>query len=199
MIASETETSDRVCTALTQCAPNEFEFIAPTATTDRTCLKGKAVNMTGHQGQTCFLADDQDQHHGIGTDYRQNVIWCNNNKKDGTVATPSQFGLVSEDLDFSLSTGGVKPVKLTADGKFCRLNFHDRRRGSPHGGTDGRSRITCDVDDSSQADTFKIGKTGGDKFYLQDNTNSYCELGYGIRCKFRRNITSGGKFGFSER
>jgi hypothetical protein len=120
----------------------------------------------------------------MGNDYIDNVIWCANSKKDGTVSTPSQFGLVSQDPNFSLSLLDGKQVKITADGKFCRLNQHER--GARSSG-DGRVRITCDVQNANYADVFTVGKVG-DKFSLKDKHN-----------KFRPNVTGGGKFGFSQR
>jgi hypothetical protein len=162
--------SGDTCTVVRNCYENEYELKGPTPTSDRVCVPGVAVNMTGHAGQTCFLADDNKQHGAMGNDYRYQVISCDNSKKDGTVSTPSQFGLVSDDPNFSLSSLDGKQVKITADGKFCRLNQHYRKAGSSGGGTDGRVRITCDVQDASSADVFTVGKVG-DKFSLKDRHN----------------------------
>merc|ERR1711937_959210 len=54
----------------------------------------------------------------------------------------------------------------------------------------------CDQASEGGAEKFNIAALGNGQFSLQDSSGSFCEMGWGIRCRFRRSVTTGGKFNF---
>jgi len=144
------------------------------------------VTMSDFQNDDCFVGNDAQYHTAVADNSRlNNVVFCQKTQKDGaTAAAAAVFTLHGARTD-KTGTG----IKISTGGKYCGLKYHNR-----NGRGDGRFRIVCDVSEG-QAEGFNIAKVGS-AYSLQDSSGSFCEMGWGIRCRFRRSVTRGGKFNF---
>ena len=142
--------------------------------------------MSDFQNDDCFVGNDAQYHTAVADNSRlNNVVFCQKTQKDGaTAAAAAVFTLHGARTD-KTGTG----IKISTGGKYCGLKYHNR-----NGRGDGRFRIVCDVSEG-QAEGFNIAKVGS-AYSLQDSSGSFCEMGWGIRCRFRRSVTTGGKFNF---
>jgi outer membrane murein-binding lipoprotein Lpp len=147
-----------------------------------------AVTISDFQGDACFIGDDAVYHPAvIDASKLSNVMFCQAKEKDNATPVskpPAKYLLHGAGNDH---TGAG--VRISTGGKYCRLAYHHR-----NGNGDGRYRILCDQASEGGAEKFNIAALGNGQFSLQDSTGSFCEMGWGIRCRFRRSVTSGGKF-----
>jgi len=146
------------------------------------------VTISDHEGHGCFIGDDEHYHPAVQDAGKlTNVMFCQTQLKDNKTpvkTAAAEYTLHGASVDF---TG--QGVRISTGGKYCRLAFHDR-----NGKGDGQYRILCDQDSSNTAEKFHIAGLGNGQYSLQDSTGSYCEMGWGIRCRFRQAVTAGGRF-----
>jgi len=150
------------------------------------------VHISDYQGDVCFIGDDEQYHPSVVNAAKlKTVVFCQKMMKDNITpvnVSPVTYLLHGAGVDF---TGNGITIS-TSDGTYCRLAYHHR-----NGRGDGRWRIVCDLTNDVGAEKFNVAKLGNGQFSIQDSTGSYCEMGWGIRCRFRRSVTAWGRFGIT--
>jgi len=150
------------------------------------------VHISDYQGDACFIGDDELYHPSVVDAAKlETVVFCQKLMKDNITpvnVSPVTYLLHGAGIDF---TGNGITIS-TSDGTYCRLSYHVR-----NGIGDGRWRIVCDLTNDEAAEKFNVASLGNGQFSIQDSTGSYCEMGWGIRCRFRTSVTEYGRFGIT--